>query len=125
MKNYQPSAYELEILQILWKNNPLTVKEINDQLNNNKDTGYTTTLKIMQIMYKKGILGRESEGKKHIYYPLIHEDETNKVLLDRFLDSTFKGSAQKLILKLLGNYEPSEDELLEIREMLNKKSKSK
>jgi BlaI family transcriptional regulator, penicillinase repressor len=124
MINYQPTASELEILHILWKNNPLTVKEINSLLNSKKETGYTTTLKLMQIMFKKGVLGRESAGKKHVYFPLIQEEETHKVLLDRFLDITFKGSAQKLIMKILGNYETSEAELHEIRKMLDKKSKS-
>ena len=79
----------------------------------------------MQIMITKGILGRERVGKKHLYYPLIQEDETNKALLDQFLDHTFKGSAQKLIMKILGNYETSEEELLEIRKMINKKDTSK
>ncbi|MBN1953379.1 MAG: BlaI/MecI/CopY family transcriptional regulator [Bacteroidales bacterium] len=121
MKNYRPTASELEILQILWKNNPLTVKEINDELNIQKDTGYTTTLKLMQIMHTKGILLREREGKKHLYYPLIQEEETHKALLDQFLDNTFKGSAQKLIMKILGNYETSEEELIEIRKLIDKK----
>ncbi len=125
MKNYNPTASELEILQILWNENPLSVREINDILNSKKETGYTTTLKLMQIMFSKGILDRESIGKKHVYFPLIKESETQKALLDKFLDNTFKGSAQKLIMKILGNYETSEEELLEIRKMLDKKDLTK
>lgn len=119
-KMIQLTNAELEILQILWKNSPLSVKEINDILNKKKRTGYTTTLKIMQIMTDKGILGRETEGKKHLYHSKIKEDETQKALLDKFLDKTFMGSAQKLIMKALGSYKSSKEEIEEIRAMLNK-----
>jgi predicted transcriptional regulator len=121
----QLTSAELEILQILWKNSPLSVKEINDLLNEKKQTGYTTTLKIMQIMTGKGILGRESNGKKHLYYPEIKEDETQQVLLDKFLDKAFMGSAQKLIMKALGSYKSSKEELGEIRALLDKIEKEK
>lgn len=119
------TSAELEILQILWKNSPLSVKEINDLLNQKKLTGYTTTLKIMQIMTSKGILGRETKGKMHLYFPEIKEDETQKVLLDKFLDNAFMGSAQKLIMKALGSYRASKEELDEIRALLDKIEKEK
>ena len=111
---------ELEILQLLWEKNPQTVKEINEAINEKRPSGYTTTLKILQIMTNKGFVDREVKGKKHLYYPLLEEDDTQKAIIDRLLDSVFMGSAQKLILKTLGSYKTSKEEIREIRKMLDK-----
>jgi predicted transcriptional regulator len=118
--NNQPTEAELEILQILWKNNPATVKEVHEQILNQKEVGYTTTLKIMQNMVSKGFLNRILEGKSHLYTPAIEESKTKTALLDRFLDNAFGGSASSLMLQLLGNGKTTRKELKEIKDIIKK-----
>lgn len=113
-----PTAAELEILNILWVKQPLTVKQINAQLAVMKDVGYTTTLKIMQNMYGKGLLRREPNGKSHLYFSVFKKEETRGKLLDRFLDSTFSGSASSLVMQLLGNKKTSKSEMEEIKRII-------
>ena len=109
---------ELEILQILWENSPRTVREVNDILNRKKETGYTTTLKLMQIMLEKGLVSREREGKTHLYTAIAKENDTQKELLDKFIDKVFQGSASKLMMQALGRKKPSAAEIKEIQEIL-------
>ena len=116
----KPTEAELEILQILWDSGPTTVRFVNDKLNLRKEVGYTTTLKIMQIMTEKNLLSRDEENKSHIYSAVYKKDETQKVLLDKFLESTFGGSASKLVLQALGNRKTSKKEIEEIRKFLDK-----
>ena len=118
--NIKPTGAELEVLQILWKNGASTVKSINDELNKNKKVGYTTTLKIMQIMYKKRLLNRERSGRSHIYKPVPQKDETQNVLLEKILETAFAGSASKLVMHALGRSETSRKEIEEIKEYLTK-----
>ena len=118
--NIKPTGAELEVLQILWKNGASTVKSINDELNKNKKVGYTTTLKIMQIMYKKRLLDRERSGRSHIYKPVPQKDETQNVLLEKILETAFAGSASKLVMHALGRSETSRKEIEEIKEYLTK-----
>ena len=96
-KILKPTGAELEILDVLWEYGPSTVKFINEKLGEHKDVGYTTTLKIMQIMAEKKLLTREKEGRSHIYQPTISENEAREVLLDKFLKTAFGGSSKKLI----------------------------
>jgi BlaI family penicillinase repressor len=119
-----PTAAELEILNILWKKEPLTVKEIHAKLVETKDVGYTTALKIMQNMTAKGLLRREPNGKSHLYFSNIKKEETRGKLLDRFLDTTFSGSASGLLMQLLGNKKTSAKELEEIKRIINEIDKS-
>jgi len=116
----KPTASELEVLQILWKNGDSTVKSVNDELNTNKNVGYTTTLKIMQIMYEKGLLDRKKSGRSHIYKPVPQKDETQNVLLEKILETAFAGSASKLIMQALGRSKTSKKEIEEIKEYLVK-----
>jgi len=118
--NIKPTASELEVLQILWKNGASTVKSVNDELNTNKIVGYTTTLKIMQIMYEKGLLDREKSGRSHIYKPVPQKDETQNVLLEKILETAFAGSASKLVMQALGRSKTSKKEIEEIKEYLVK-----
>ena len=118
--NIKPTASELEVLQILWKNGASTVKSVNDELNKNKIVGYTTTLKIMQIMHEKGLLDREKSGRSHIYKPVPQKDETQNVLLEKILETAFAGSASKLIMQALGRSKTSKKEIEEIKEYLVK-----
>ncbi len=114
-----PTAAELEILNILWDKEPLTVKEIHEKLAQSKDVGYTTALKIMQNMTAKGFLRREPNGKNHLYYSNTRQEETRGKLLDRFLDTAFAGSASGLLMQLLGNKKTSPKELEEIKRIID------
>ena len=115
----QPTASELAILQILWKEGPSSVRTVHDILSENKESGYTTTLKLMQLMFEKGLLERESEGRKHIYRAAIEEETTQGKLLDQFLEKTFRGSAVKLVMRALGSKQTTQKELDEIKAYLN------
>ncbi|MBX2953289.1 MAG: BlaI/MecI/CopY family transcriptional regulator [Leadbetterella sp.] len=112
---FKPTESELEILQILWKKGAATVRQVNDELSRHKEVGYTTTLKLMQIMYEKNLVTRTEEGRYHIYQAAIEEESTQKLLLDRFIDTTFRGSASRMVMQALGNQSVSRDELDEIK----------
>ena len=114
-----PTAAELEILNILWENEPLSVKEIHDQLASTKNVGYTTTLKIMQNMTSKGLLSRELNGKSHLYTALIKKDTTQRTLLNRMVDTVFGGSASSLVMQILGNKNTTPEELDEIKRIIS------
>ncbi len=114
----KPTESELEILQILWKNGPSSVRFVNDELNKNKEVGYTTTLKIMQIMHGKGLLERQEEGRYHVYEPTVSEESTQKQLLEKFVDAAFGGSTMKMVMQALGGHKASPEELEEIKKLL-------
>lgn len=113
----KPTEAELEILQVLWRHGPQTVRFVNDELNRQREVGYTTTLKWLQLMREKGLVLREGR-KPHIYRPAVREEETQGQLLDRFVDATFGGSALKLVLRALGRTRTSREEMDQIREVL-------
>ena len=115
----KPTESELEVLQILWQNHSATVRQVNDLLNETREVGYTTTLKIMQIMHEKGVLSREKSGKTHIYRAEVSQADTQKVLLDRFVERAYGGSAMKLVLQALGGHRASNSEIEEIRAYLD------
>ena len=115
----RPTEAELEILQVLWKHGPTTVRIVNDELNNKKEVGYTTTLKIMQIMFDKNLLKRDESKRSHLYSPVVKETETQSLLLDKFLQTAFAGSATKLVMQALGNHKASKEEISRIREFLD------
>ncbi|UCG27129.1 MAG: BlaI/MecI/CopY family transcriptional regulator [Bacteroidales bacterium] len=117
-KMVKPTEAELEILQVLWENGPSTVRFVNERLSMKKRVGYTTTLKIMQIMTDKNLVRRNEDGRSHIYRAVMEREETQGLLLDRFLHSTFGGSAMKLVVQALGNHKPSKDELEQIKELI-------
>ncbi|MBX3006530.1 MAG: BlaI/MecI/CopY family transcriptional regulator [Melioribacteraceae bacterium] len=119
----KPTESELEILQILWSEGGSTVKAVNEILNLKRDTGYTTTLKILQIMNEKGLVFRNEDERSHVYSAAIYENDVQKVLVDKLLDSAFSGSAAKLVMQALGNSKPSKEELKKIRELLNEMEK--
>ena len=115
----RPTEAELEILQILWKHGPCTVRFINDRLNQKKTVGYTTTLKIMQLMFEKKLLERDESTRSHLYRVVVQENETQGLLLDRFLETAFGGSALKLVMQALGNHKASKEEISQIRDLLD------
>ena len=81
----KPTDSELEILQVLWQKNGATVREVNDQLNDQREVGYTTTLKMMQLMLEKGLLSRQEDNRSHTYYAAVTENDTQNLLLNKFL----------------------------------------
>jgi predicted transcriptional regulator len=115
----KPTEAEMEILQVLWKYGPCTVRFVNNKLNEKKKVGYTTTLKIMQLMFEKKILKRDEKKRSHIYRPAVKEKDTQRLLLDRFLDTAFGGSAMKLVMQALGNHKTSKEEITQIRNLLD------
>jgi len=119
----KPTDSELEILQILWQSGPSTVKAVNEKLNEKKEVGYTTTLKIMQIMNEKNLVLRDENERSHVYKAAIKENDIQKVLLDRLLETAFSGSAANLVMQVLGSSQPSKEELKKIRELLNQMEK--
>jgi BlaI family penicillinase repressor len=122
-KQLEPTRSELEILQVLWEIGPSTVREVHTELLKQKDVNYTTTLKLMQIMADKGILARDESQMKHVYRVAEDEQKTKDHLLEKFVDSMYKGSASKLVMRLLGNKKTSKEDLKAIKEMLNKLEK--
>lgn len=121
----EPTKSELEILQVLWQHGPCTVRFVNDTLNAQKRAvQYTSTLKLMQIMAEKKMLNRDETNMKHIYIAAIEEQKTKGLLLNRFVDAMFNGSASSLMMQLLGNKKTSKKELQQIKDLLNKMDKS-
>lgn len=118
-KNTKPTESELEILQILWHNGPSTVRFVHEELSKMKDAGYTTTLKLMQIMAEKGMLEADKTNRSHVFRPLLEEEQIQQQLLNRFLDSAFRGSAMKMVMQALGNRTTSKEELDEIKNFLD------
>jgi len=118
MAKYKPTESELEILGILWENGASTVKSINDKLNEKKKVGYTTTLKIMQIMFNKKTLTREKSGRSHIYSAAVQKGDTQGMLLEKILETAFSGSASKLVMHAIGRKKTTKKEIDEIRKYL-------
>ena len=119
VKNIKPTESELEILQILWKKGTASVREVHEELLETKDAGYTTTLKLMQIMHEKGLVKRDDSVKTHIYQAAVSKEKTQKHLLGKMIDSLFGGSPTELVMQALGNHKASANELEEIQRMLD------
>ncbi len=119
-----PTDAELEILNVLWEKGPATVREVNETLNqqqvDGREIGYTTTLKLMQIMTEKGLVQRDTSSRTHEYVAAFPREKVQNQLLQRFVDSTFQGSAMQLVMQALGNHQASEQELQEIRDLIEK-----
>ena len=111
---------ELEIMQILWESGPATVRQVNDRLNERRSVGYTTTLKIMQIMTHKELLTRDTENRSHVYAPTLQSAEVQSTILDHVLRTVFKGDRSNLVMQALGNQFASEKELKEIKALIKK-----
>jgi predicted transcriptional regulator len=118
-KKLKPTESELEILKILWDKENATVREVHEELSKNKDSGYTTTLKLLQIMFEKGLVTRDDSNKTHIYQPAVTRQKTQKQFLDKMINTLFAGSSTQLVLQALGNQKASKDELEEIQKYLD------
>ncbi len=118
-KYIKPTESELEILQVLWTRELASVREVHEELSKTKDVGYTTTLKLMQIMNEKGLVKRDDSVKTHIYQAAVSKEKTQKHLLNKMIDGLFGGSPTQLVLQALGNHKASDQELEEIQHLLN------
>ncbi len=120
-KYVKPTESELEILNIIWEKSTATVRDVHEELAKSKDVGYTTTLKLMQIMHEKGLVKRDESMRTHVYQAAVNREKTQKHLLDKMIDSLFGGSSTQLVLQALGSGEQkiSNEELEKIQTLLN------
>lgn len=121
----KPTESELEILQVLWDKGDATVRDVHEVLTAHKDVGYTTTLKLMQIMFEKGLVLRNDSSKTHIYTANVSKEDTQQQLVNKMIRNLFNGSASQLVMQALGNQSASKEELDAIEAMIQQlKSKS-
>lgn len=118
-KILKPTEGELEILRVLWDKKTATVRDVHEVINSYKESGYTTTLKLLQIMFEKGLVKRDDSGKTHIYEALVSKEKTQKQLVSKMVNSLFDGSSTQLVMQALGTKAPSADELNEIQQLLD------
>lgn len=114
-----PTDAELAILRVLWQRGPSTVRDVQERLDRSASTGYTTVLKLLQIMLEKGLVTRDESQRAHIYAAAVDESVTQKRLVDDLLDRAFGGSAHKLVMRALSSEQVSADELDQIRTLLD------
>src|SRR5215203_6759076 len=119
LKSIKPTESELEILQVLWERTSATVRDVHEELLKTKEAGYTTTLKLMQIMFEKKLVTRDSSSKTHIYTAAVSRENTQNLFLNKMIDSLFAGSPAQLVMQALGNHKASKEELEEIKNFLN------
>ena len=118
-KYIKPTESELEILRILWSRNTASVREVHEELAKTKEAGYTTTLKLMQIMHEKGLVKRDDSSKTHIYQPIVSREKTQKQMLGKMIDTLFGGSSTELVMQALGSHKASAVELEEIQKLID------
>lgn len=122
-KVIKPTESELEILTVLWANGEATVRTVHEELTKTKDAGYTTTLKLMQIMHEKGLLERETGSRTHVYKALASQSKTSQSMLDSLIANVFNGSAAQLVMQALSNKKSSQEEIEMIKKYLNELDK--
>jgi len=116
----RPTDAELAILGVLWQRGPSTVRDVHEELNRDGTTGYTTILKLLQIMTEKGLVVRDETQRAHIYEPRYSEQKTQRQLLGDLADRAFGGSAAKLVMQALSGRKATAEELGAIRELLER-----
>jgi BlaI family transcriptional regulator, penicillinase repressor len=120
----RPTDAELAILQVLWQEGPSTVRQVHEKLSGTRETGYTTTLKLMQIMAEKGLVIRDESSRTHVYQARRSRDATQRQLVSDLLDRAFGGSAATLVMQALSAHPASAEELREIRRLLDQPRRS-
>jgi predicted transcriptional regulator len=115
----RPTDTELAILRVLWRLGPATVRAVHTELARREATGYTTVLKMLQIMTEKGLVTRDESERSHIYQPAVSEESVQRRLVGHLLERAFGGSAQKLVLQALAAKKSSPKELAQIRKLLD------
>lgn len=119
----RPTEAELEILHVLWTRDACTVREVHDVLYLGDGTGYTTALKLLQVMHAKGLVERDDSQRAHVYRAAVSKERTQKRFLLDLVQRVFEGSSSQLVLHALGSQRASREELREIRSLLNKLDK--
>ena len=121
----KPTNSELEILQVIWRKGSCTVRDVNEQLVKDKsaEIGYTTTLKLMQIMHEKGLLERETSSRTHIYKALVSQTATSQNLLNTLIETVFNGSSAQLVMQALSKKNSSREEIEMIKKYLDQLDK--
>ena len=117
-KPQKPTESELEILSILWQEKIATVRMVHEELLKTKDAGYTTTLKLMQIMHEKGLLTRNTDSKIHLYKAAIDKAETQTQIVNKLVSKLFSGSPTEMVMQALGGNKTSNDELNKIEKLI-------
>lgn len=115
----RPTEAELEILRVLWERGPSTVRQVHESLAEQRETGYTTTLKLMQIMADKGLVTRDESMRTHVYAAKASQETTQRQLVNDLVDRAFGGSAAELVLRALSSHRTSDEELDEIRKLID------
>ncbi|MBV8390158.1 MAG: BlaI/MecI/CopY family transcriptional regulator [Mucilaginibacter sp.] len=115
----RPTESELEILQVLWKMGQATVRDVHEELAKTKASGYTTTLKLMQIMDEKGLVARDTSSKTHVYRAAYSQEKAQSSALDKILSTVFEGSTSDLVIQALGHHKASKDEIDAIKKYLD------
>lgn len=123
-KTTKPTEGELEILNILWAKGPSTVRAVHEELEKTKESGYTTTLKLMQIMCDKNLLKRDTSSRTHIFEAAIAKEQTQGQIVKRMVDTVFNGSTMQMVMQALGNYKASDEELQKIKDYLAEAEKN-
>jgi predicted transcriptional regulator len=115
----KPTDGELEILAELWEHGPMTVRQVHDLLEPARGVGYTTVLKLMQIMFEKGLLDRDESNRSHIYRAKPRQQAMQRELIADLVNKVFGGSTEQLVMQALSAKHASPDELAEIRRLLD------
>jgi predicted transcriptional regulator len=115
----KPTDGELAILSVLWRRGPRTVREVHSEFSQTRETGYTTVLKMLQIMAEKGLVTRDETRKTHVYHAALAQTEAQRRFVGDLLDRLFNGSAHRLVLQALSAKKASPEELAEIRRLLD------
>jgi BlaI family transcriptional regulator, penicillinase repressor len=119
----RPTDAELAILRVLWERGPSTVRQVHASLHAERATGYTTVLKLLQIMSEKGLVDRDDTDRTHVYTARLSEERTQRQLLQDLLDRAFGGSALKLVMQALSTKRASPEELAQIRQLLDERER--
>ena len=120
----RPTDAELAILRVLWTRGPSTVRQVHESLVKERPSAYTTALKMLQIMTEKGLVERDESDRTHIYRARLSEEDTQKQLVGDLLDRAFGGSASKLVMQALATTRATPDELREIRQLIERRSRT-
>ena len=117
-KTFKPTEGELEILAVLWDKGSATVRTVHEEITKNKEAGYTTTLKLMQIMHEKDMVTRNTESKTHIYTPIISREKTQIQMVNKMINNLFSGSPADMVMQALGGNHATAEELDRIEKLV-------
>ena len=121
----RPTDAELEILRVLWAKGASTVREVHEELNKNKNTGYTTVLKLMQIMGEKKLVRRDEDQRAHVYHAMLPQEATQGQLVRDLVERAFSGSSAGLVMQALASKPATREELRQIRQLLDEYERGK